>query len=388
MKLLRLIIVFLLLGALLHTNALTASSDDLTLLDESDDEDTDDESKTEDEEEEDDETKTEDEEDDEDEKEEKENAHERELKIEQSDKEFKVESELKNGENKDKIEIEFKVEDKAEIKLKYKSKSADLEAKFKYRVSFEKIVEYYDPDQTGFNEDRDVLSEYKFKEWDAIQYDESTVNGVVVYTINATTADGVFTLILKFSTAVLALGDATLTPNSVKIDVIINNYEYTQTDSSLAVKAKIKTESKLEIEDESVEESEGIVEGETQVGVGLLSAGFFSWANTAIADGLTIDVLSSTLEESTHEDDDLEENETSKKLYFSFITTNANNIVWDPKVGVISESTQQLVQSIEDRYAGAGSDGSSLPGFGIWMLLLSVSTLYAIYNKKRTQIRR
>ena len=68
-------------------------------------------------------------------------------------------------------------------------------------------------------------------------------------------------------------------------------------------------------------------------------------------------------------------------MYFSFITTNAAEIVWDPKVGVVSEGTQNLIAAIESKY-GAGS-GSSLPGFGFWMILVSLGTLQVIRIKRK-----
>ncbi len=402
MKILRLLIVLLLLGAVMRTSALTTSSDGLQLLadsdgtddsgttGESDHSDATDESDHTDETDDEDETDHSDETDDEDSEEEeseKEDAYERELEIETSDKQFQVKSKLKFGDQEDEIEVEFEVEDKAEIQLQYKTESSSQEAKFKYRVSFEKIIEYVDSTQTGFNGTQDIVSELEFKQWDPIQYTVSNVNGVDVYVITATTSDQVFSLVIRISTSIIDLGNSTLTPNSVKIDVIINDYNYVNSNSSLAVKAKIKTESKLEMDDETVEEAAGFVEGESQVGIGLLSAGFFSWADTAEADGVTVDVISSTLEDSSSEDTDLEENETSNKLYFSFMATNASSIVWDPKVGVISEGTQQLIQSIEEKYGGLASNGgAALPGFGIWMLIFSVATLTALYHRKRNQI--
>ncbi|OLS27469.1 MAG: hypothetical protein HeimC2_11320 [Candidatus Heimdallarchaeota archaeon LC_2] len=385
MKIIKFFLILLLLGALVQTSSLVNARDDLGLLQTEDEED--DETHTEDEDETDDDDHTnhedDDDEDSEDEKEEKDNAYERQIELEQEDDKFQLQSELKVGENKDKIEVEFKVEDKAEIKLKYKSESDALEAKFKYRVSFEKVVEYWDVDGTGFSNTSVALSELKFKEWDVIKYEILNVDGADVYVVTATTSDQVFSLVLRFAASILALDGALLTPNSVKIDVIINNYEYLWDNSSLAVSVKIKTESKLEKEDQSTEEEAGFALGESQVAIGALSEGFFSWAETATADGVVVDVLTSTLQESSHEDDDLEENETSQKLYFSFITTNASAIVWDPKVGVVSEGTQELIAAIESKFGPAAGDGSSLPGFGFWMILVSLGVIQVFILKRK-----
>lgn len=380
MKIIKLFLILLLLGALIQTSSLVNARDDLTLLQETDDDE--DETETDD----DDETESEDEtddEDDEEEKAEKESAYERELEITQEDYKFEIESELKFGENKDQIEIEFKIEDEAEIDFEYKTEVGSTESELSYEVEFQEIVEYVDIGVVGNGyQDGEEVSEYDIEDvdWNPISYTTEIVNGANVNVIRAETSDGVFVLVMKIAEALLDLENGvTLTPNSLKIDVEIHNFPYNNTGSSLALKSKLKSETEFKVEGDSTEETTGFAFDESQVSIGL---GFFSWAETALADGDVVSVVSSTLEATTEEeqDDDKLETEVEQKIFFSFNTTDAQDIVWDPKVGVISEGTVQQIAAIESKYAAG--DSSSAPGFGFWMILVSLGVVQALRFRK------
>ncbi|MHA2364192.1 MAG: hypothetical protein ACXAC7_09560 [Candidatus Hodarchaeales archaeon] len=346
----------------------------------------------EDEEDDDEETSTEEEDEDEvhdeDEEEEKKTKYERSVEIEtnEGDK-IQIESVLKTGENKDKIKFEIKAEgDKIEVVLKYKSESETQEFSFKYRVEFKKIIEYVDEGVfgNGYQSGEDV-SDYKIGQsgWNPFSYteDTSTVVNESIHVFTASTNDGVFSLTFKIAGSILDLGNATLTPNSIKIDVGLSDFPYTVNDSSLTIKTKVETEYEQELKDESTEEGTGFSDNETEIKIGSLTdetQGFFSWANTAIADGKIIEVISAPLVDTSEEEDDLEEGEMSFQTFFSFNTTNAQNIVWDPKVGVISQGTVEELNKIE-----SSSSSSNVPGFEIWFLLSLFSIVYVIRTKYR-----
>jgi hypothetical protein len=250
--------------------------------------------------------------------------------------------------------------------------------KLKYKVEFEDIIEYVENDTVNLGyQDGEEISIYKLEdqEWNDLLHEITPVNGEEIHTFTASTTDGVFSLIMKISGALFTLeNNAMLTPNSLKVDVKISNFPYTSETSSLALKTKIKTETETEVEEDTDEEGVGFASNEAQVKLGVVgeSQGFFSWAENATADGSEIDVLSSSLQEVAVDDEDHDE-----KLYFSFVAVNASDIVWDPKVGVVSEATQLQVAAIEGKYsslisdARAGSEGSSIPGYGIWMAIIA-----------------
>lgn len=351
--------------------------------DETDTEDTEDSDKTDDESDETDtETDDEDDEDDEDEAEqdEIESAYEREIEIEVEEKKVKLQSQLKFGDTKDKIEMEFKIEEEAEIKFKYYTESADVETKLKFRVEFERLYEYIDTGDAGY-QNESVITDYRFEEggWNAIGYE--LVNNSL-HVISAVTTDGVFTLVLMITDSLVQLNNnSTLTPNAMKIDVYINDFDYNSTESSLALVSKVKTESKSEVKEDTEDEGNGHSSDETEFRMNSSEAsGFFSWIKTADADGSVIDVLSSPIVEND-DDDVLEEGETSSRIIFSFITVNAQKIVWDPKLGVTSDLVNDAVAAIQDRY-----DSSSLPFSNMWVLFVSLVSGVALVARKRKAI--
>ncbi len=317
------------------------------------------------------ETSKDDDKEDETDKEEK-DAYEREVEVEHEDDKVQIKSELKNGENKDKIEFELKQDDGVEFKLKYSTETASNETEMKFKVKFRSIVEYSENNSVVGYQDAEFVSMYKLKDqsFEPIAY----TTGTNLHIFTLTTTDGVFTIIAKISGSISEDGNATLTPNSIKFDVILNNFPYTQSDSSLALETRLKTEFERKIDADTDEEEAGFGSDETQVGFG--TTGFFSWANTADADGTTVEVVTSSimdLDDDDEKEHDLEEGETTEKLWFSFIATNATKIFWDPKVGVESQGTLSLLEAIN----------GGLPGFELYIALIAVFVGLAFNIRKR-----
>ncbi|MHA2501497.1 MAG: hypothetical protein ACXAE3_01310 [Candidatus Kariarchaeaceae archaeon] len=357
-KTLPLLLILLLLGSLFVfevASGLTTDSDHDDTDDTDDTEDTEDSEETEEEDDEDeidDETKE---------------RYEREVDIENGDREWKIESEMKNGENKDKFEAEFKIGggDEPEIELKYSTESDSSEIELKYRVNFDQIIEFSESGATaGYEEDVDqVVSEYELDKavWEPLAYDEEIIDGVTLYTATATTSDGVVSLVLKLSTGIADVNSTTITPNAIKIDVIIDGYVYEGNGTYLALQADIKTESETEFDEESEDETNGFAENEEEIRVDTADASaFFSWVETANADGVDIAVIASSLQESDDDDDDIEEGEKHEIIYFTFDAVQPEKIVWDPKVGV--------------SIAGLGSGGvfAPFPIVGLLSLLIAI----------------
>lgn len=334
---------------------------------------------------------------------EKESAYEREIEIEIDDEKFIIESTLKNDTNKDKFDIEFDVgtADQAEIKLKFETEAGSNETELEYRVKFDEIIEFTDENVPGYQNET-LLTRYEIGKvgWLPLEHTNNVSSGLI--TINATTVDGVFSLILRMSNTFMNDENATLSSNSLKIDVLINNFPFATTGSKLAVKALLKTESDMNVDDESEDELEGIASNETEVGITSASAsGFFSWSDLAEVDGVIVDVLTSALSNST-----ADEGEPSSMMYYTFNATDPVNIVWDPKIGVVSEAAKSLYKAIVDPPVTSSSSTSEtstvntstsvaeskteessddgVPGFEIWVFFSLVGLVFAINRKKLT----
>lgn len=392
-NIIRLLLLFMLLFSVFNSFSNVASQSSTTDTEDETDTTTTDESETE--------TETE-EEDEEDEvsDEDIESAYEREVQIEADDEKIKIESQLKNGENKDKLTIEFEAtSEEPEIEFRYKKESNSLESDLRYKIKFEQIIEYLDNGTVGNGyQAGEEVSFYRLDkvEWNAIVQSVETVGLDEINVFSVSTMDGVFTLVMKISSSIINLENTTFTPNSLKIDVEFRDFPYQGNNTSLALESKVKSVSKQEVKHETEEELSGLGNNETQVSIGTNGEGFFSWAEYALADGVNIDVLSSSLTDSTNEEDDLEVGENSGKLYFSFIVANASEIIWDPKVGVVSEGTTALLNvasaALTSGFSSAittatttsavdESDDSSAPFFSVWMAFVMISGIVIIRRK-------
>ena len=272
---------------------------------------------------------------------------EREVKVSNSGKEVEIESELKNGTNKDKVELEIHAKDEIEVKLKYKSSTKDTEYKVEFRVEFKGIIEYIENGtaDSGYQPESDtIVTKYRLKDHlgSDINYTVQTINGAQVHVFEVTTTDGVLKAIFKLPEAVLNVSNnVVLTPSALKIDVEITNFPYQGSGTSLALLTKVKTKTKYELKDHTELEDLGLSENETELELSApdnSTSGFFSWAETAIADGQTIQVVNTQPLPDTGEDgdEDHEEGEESRVIYFSFIAVQPSHIYWDPKVGVLT----------------------------------------------------
>ncbi len=293
---------------------------------------------------------------------------EREIDVDVEDDRIKIEAELEEGDNKDEVELDIdtKEDEELEIELRYKSETGSTKSDVRFRVEFKEIIEYLDVNTTGNGyQDGEELSVYEIGEsgWKPLGYTTETVDNVDIHVFTATTDDLVFKVVLRIAGAFLDLENFTLTPNAVKIDVEINNYAYTSNASSLALMTKVKAELEQEIEEESSEEEEGLTTNEQEISLDTSDfEGFFSWKETALADGQEIQVLNSQLADGSQDEDDLLEGESCMKIYFSFIAVTPVNIYWDPKVGV--------------NVLTSGADVlSDVPGFEVWFTLLALLSL-------------
>ncbi|MCY3413225.1 MAG: hypothetical protein INQ03_16415 [Candidatus Heimdallarchaeota archaeon] len=344
------------------------TTDQLLTLDQSDEEDEEDE--------EDDNTETSEEEDEDDEKEDEEKdsdgdgveddveeAYEREIELEIDSEKFKIKSSLKTEDNKDEFELEFDIgsDDNAEIKMKFKSESENAESELEYKVKFDEIIEFTDLAAIGY-ENETIVSSYEIGKsgWNALSYTENQDLGLIE--IIATTSDGVFSLNMRIANNFLQDDGVVLSPTSLKIDVTINQFSFVQNDTKLAIKTHIKSSSEMERDEDTEDEQQGTASSESEVEISTTStAAFFSWAQLAMADDQEVNVISSALTDSTDE-----ESESSNKIYFTFDAINPTKIVWDPKLGVVSEA------SLANIAAALGvdvSEGFTLAGFELWVIV-------------------
>jgi hypothetical protein len=260
-----------------------------------------------------------------------ENKNLREIDIEFSENKTEIESILKSGSIDD---IEYTITYDYEglsIELRYGSdyegELTDFDIEFE--VSFRKLVEYVDIDSNGiFNESiDDLIQEVSINNFSAINYTLVDIdNETKLHYIIVSTTDNTFIAHFYFSEEFTLVNNSLVTPSQTKMDIEINNFNYLNASSRLALYIKLESESDYEEHEETEDEILGFATSEEGVSItnnDLL--GFFSWTQNASIDNVIEEVHFSPIE---IDDDD----ENEQKIYINY--PRGNHIYHDPKVGI------------------------------------------------------
>lgn len=270
----------------------------------------------------------------------KEEWNERIVEVEVDDDEIEIKSILKNGNRRDKFELEvnFEDDDGLEIEFDYESEidsdGKDEEYELEFEVDFHEIIEYVDKDGNGlYNPEKDeTIQKYEISNFQTPDYSKKEKDdGSTVHKITISTNDNVFTAVIYVVEEFIEIHDQIISPTEAKIDIIINNFNYLNNTSQLALYIKLESEEEYEevedddddddeIDDDEIDDDEESVKTEDGD-----YTGFFSWADTAIIDGVAKPVLSNS-KTTDHEDDDEE------KIYFNY--PRGTLIIHDPKIGI------------------------------------------------------
>jgi hypothetical protein len=274
---------------------------------------------------------------------EQEEYEEREVEIEHTANETEIRSGWEGGDLEDEFRVRFRTDEKLEIELEYSTEINATETELEFEVTVEKIVEYVDTNGNGrYDENDTVISTYTLgnAEYEVINYTiETTLDNETVHIISTSTIDGVFGIVLYVVGSFANLESGTLTPTAVKIDFVINNYNYSANNSQLALQVEVKTEYETEIETETYDETQGYAENETELSIAAGNyTGFFSWLGYAIVDGITRPV-NTTVKSKVELTAENGEQEFKQKDNIYFCYPRGDSIVHDPKVGVVSVSS-------------------------------------------------
>ncbi|MFX1378633.1 MAG: hypothetical protein ACFFA4_06030 [Promethearchaeota archaeon] len=300
-----------------------------------------------------------------------EEEHERTINTEIEDNIISIESVLRTETGKNKIEFEISNESeglsfKVEFTPNYNPASNNSQIQLEFEVTFKQIVEYVDVDADGiFTESVDEeISVTSLDDFKAPIYTISDISlDTKMHYIVLTTTDDVFTAHVYFVEEFEIINETLITPTETKIDIEINNYNYVNDSSQLALYTKLESEVNYKMDDKTEDETSGYAEDESSAFTMQNSfIGFFSWKENATIDGVSKNVLVSQIE-----DDDFEPNE--QKIYLNY--PRGTLIYHDPKIGIGLPLASQMI-----------------PGYTILIIaLVSVlgitGIIYAIKKKQR-----
>ena len=268
-----------------------------------------------------------------------EESNERDVNIEISDEKAEIESELKFGESKDEFELEVSIDDEGiEVELEYDSEietgATEVEFELEFKINFYALLEFVDTNTDGvYNEsdDDELIQMVELTDFEKLNYTVDTIENTDRHIITVVTTDGVFTCKI-YAVGEFALIDGNVvTPTEVKIDIIIQNFEYMNTESMLALYTRLESSTEYEQEDVTEDEIEGFADNEAALETVMNSfTGFFSWVENATIDGTQVPVTSSLYDEDDDDDDD--DDYYEQKVYLNY--PHGDLIIHDPKIGI------------------------------------------------------
>jgi hypothetical protein len=203
-----------------------------------------------------------------------------------------------------------------------------IEFKLSFEVLFNGLIEYIDLNENGVLDEKEdeILSDYGFSSFNPIDY---SLHGISedsnMHYILLNTTDGIFALHIYLVEEYVYVDETLITPTEAKIDIEITNYNYSDDNSQLALSTKLWSEETYKEREETKDEEEGYAEDEKEVFVESdVYSGFFSWKETALVDGVEMDVLT---KRTKYEEENLE------KLLICY--PRGDHIYHDPKIGIL-----------------------------------------------------
>ncbi|MFX0023634.1 MAG: hypothetical protein ACFE9S_15010 [Candidatus Hermodarchaeota archaeon] len=202
-----------------------------------------------------------------------------------------------------------------------------VEYRLIFEVFFKGIVEFVDLNGDGvLDEEHDeIISDYGLNSFQPIEYNLTPISDDTnLHYLLFNTTDGVFAAHIYLVEEFVYVDEMLISPTEVKIDLEITNYEYLEDNSQLALITKLWSEEKYNKREETVDEKDGYATNEKDVVTkNNQYSGFFSWKETALIDGIEMEVLTKELEY---------ECEEVQVLLICY--PRGNHIYHDPKIGI------------------------------------------------------
>lgn len=262
------------------------------------------------------------------------------------DDRIEIESRQRDGDTKSKFKFEFDTSDgEVEIAAKfYSSQDASKEEyqslwtnprqqRSRIRAELEQIIIYSNADSSAEYKagTSTVIKTIDFDAgevaWAPIETKQSDVEGKTVFTASVASVDGKWGVVVYITSDPLEVGDFTVSPQKVKIDVWLNDTTK-PADAHYAVVIKAKSAQSVEAADDSTNS------------VALGGNSVFQWTTECYAGDsttATTDCISGPTQETAPKEDD----ESTERLYFSVVPTD-NKIIWDPELGFGAASSAMI----------------------------------------------
>jgi hypothetical protein len=233
----------------------------------------------------------------------------------------KIEFELRNDTNGLEVGVSFTPN--------YDPISNASEIELEFEITFKEIVEYVDVDQNNIFDDN-IDTEIQVHSLDSFQEVQHSITPITpdtdLHYFIVNTTDGIFLAHIYIAEEFEIVNNTLILPSETKIAIEINDFNYLNLSSRLALYTKLEAGVDYEEKEDTEDELQGYATDEH--GVFTLNnshIGFFTWEDNATIDGISKQVFASDMET-----DDTEPNE--QKMYLNY--PNGTVIIHDPKIGI------------------------------------------------------
>lgn len=250
----------------------------------------------------------------------------------------------------DTFELLFTIDNGPIIHFHYTPEATPSKYDMDFDISFLELIEYLDSNSNGrYDESDETLSTYSLTNATYKDITYSTLiseDNETISVARTKTIDDQFSLVLYVTGNFSTLENQILTPSEVKMDFIIDQYEFTQNTSYLALDVELHSVHSVEIQSETFDEKQGLSQQENELNISSLSHNcFFSWLEYAEIDNETKEVNVSVYTTSSQTIiNDSKELSKVTSVYFAY--PQGDYILHDPKIGVMSISYQAYAASL------------------------------------------
>ena len=191
----------------------------------------------------------------------------------------------------DELGYEIKAQNQLSIQMQYRKQAGSEQTNVQMTVNFMEMLEYEDVDGNGqLGPGDDIVSTYDLEmaQWEALDHvDETTDEGKKVHAITARTKDGVFAMVSRTTGTQTQTQSGELSPNMMKIDLIVDDFPWTRANTRLALRATVDNEGTIT---HVADPAQRQYMGENEAGIESNDdgdVGFYTWVRSADVDGMS-----------------------------------------------------------------------------------------------------
>lgn len=338
-----------------------------------------------------------------DEEDEEDDDAEREVSVSVTDSEVEFSLERESAASEDRIEVRFDTSD-AGFEVNYEAESGNTELEKELEVWLHQLVEYVDANANGkYDEGEEIVGGWDLSSssterlmdedrgevtWRPLSHMETTsATGVPGHKIEARAdfgTNGVFGLDLYAFGAATRIGDATVGPTEVKIDIIIQNYPYVREGTALAILVETGSSSEFETDHEDVDADEKGLASTSLVGDKMVSL-LFTWKETVRVDGVDRPVGTTLFEGSSSSETTTTQSEQEVEQLIVLSYPRGADILHDPATGVSYAPATTGSQPATGGASGGTSSAPSkdTPGFAVGSALAAVAAALIVLGRRK-----